>query len=199
MEIINVEQGTPEWFALRIGSIGGSSISSVVAGGQGKTRNQLMYRLAGEILSGEKYSGYANDHMARGIEQEPEARELYSFLTDTEVAQVGMFRYSEHEHFSPDGDIESKGGIIEIKSVIPSVHIETICFGKVPAQYRKQVQWGLRERDWCDFISYSPLVVDKPIWIKRVKRDAKMIETLIDGAAKFVDEMLAIVEKIRVK
>ena len=196
MEIINIDQGSDEWFTARIGSIGGSSIASAVAGGQGKMRKQLMYRLAGEILSGEKYQGYTNDHMQRGIDMEDEARQVYSFITGAEVEQIGMFRYSEHEHYSADGCI-GKEGIIEIKCTIPSVHIETIISEKVPAAYRKQIAWGLRERQYCDFISYSPTVKDKPIWIKRVDRDAKLINTLVDGAKTFIWDMLAIVDKVR--
>ena len=61
METINVEQGSDGWFAARIGSIGGSSIQSAVAKGEGKTRKSLMYRLIGEILSGVKYEGYCSD------------------------------------------------------------------------------------------------------------------------------------------
>ena len=35
MQILDMPQGSDEWYAERIGSIGGSSIASVVAGGQG--------------------------------------------------------------------------------------------------------------------------------------------------------------------
>ena len=38
MQILDCEQLSDEWMKARIGSIGGSSISSVVAGGQGKMR-----------------------------------------------------------------------------------------------------------------------------------------------------------------
>ena len=196
MEIIrDIDQGSDEWFAQRIGSIGGSSIASVVAGGQGKTRKTLMYRLVGEILSGEKYHGYSNDHMARGVELEAEARQCYEFVTGNTVEQVGMFRYGPHTHFSPDGDLGD--GIIEIKCVIPSTHVETILSDKIPAAYRKQCSWGMLERGYCDFVSYSPTVKDRPIWIKRMDRDIKLIKTLMDGAEKFVDEMLGMVKQIR--
>ena len=196
MEIIkNMQQGSDEWFLARIGSIGGSSIASVVAGGQGKMRSQLMYRLAGEILSGEKYQGYSNNDMARGIALEDEARSAYEFVTDNKVEQVAMFRYGLHSHYSPDGDLGD--GIIEIKCTIPSVHIETILSDKVPAAYRKQCAWGMRERDYCDFISYSPTVRDKPIWIKRTCRDDKLIKTLVSGAEIFIQEMWEIIEKVR--
>ena len=92
MEIIDCPQLSDEWMKHRIGSIGGSSISSVMAGGQGKTRKKLLYQLAGEILSGEKYEGYSNHHMERGIIQEADARTLYEFMTGNEVEQVGLIK-----------------------------------------------------------------------------------------------------------
>ena len=105
---------------------------------------------------------------------------------------------SNHKHYSPDG-LVNHDGMIEIKSVIPSVHVETILSDNVPAAYRKQIQWGLHicERKWCDFVSYSPLITDKPIWIKRVYRDEKLIKELDEGADKFIEEMLELVEKIK--
>jgi len=196
--ITDCEQGSPEWFALRLGSIGGSSISSVVAGGQGKTRSALLYRKAGELLSGTSYESYSNAHMERGLEQEPDARAAYEWETDADVYQVALFQSDKPLcHYSPDGCVDT--GLIEIKCVIPSVHIETIISDKIPAVYRKQIQWGLHicESEWCDFVSYSPLVKDRPIWIKRTGRDEKLIKELDEGADKFITELLMIVERIK--
>jgi len=212
MEILDIPQmidgiPNPEWMAARIGSIGGSSISSVVAGGQGKMRKNLMYRLAGEILSGQKYEGYSNSHMERGVEQEDQARAEYEFMTGIKVQQIGLIKESEHKHCSPDGITmpdPSNGfeilGIQEIKCVIPSVHVETIIMDRIPPEYVKQCQWNMFicQADWCDFISYSPLIESKPIWIKRMNRDKKLISELNEGADKFIQELLELVEKVMV-
>lgn len=198
MEIYrDIIQGSPEWFALRIGSIGGSSIADVVARGQGKTRNNLLYRLAGEILSGVKYEGYRNADIDRGLEQESEARQLYELVTGNTVEQVGLIKESDHTHDSPDGLVDTDG-MIEIKCVIPSVHVETILQNDIPAAYRKQVQWGLSvcDRQWVDFVSYSPLIIDHPILIIRRGRDEKMIKELRDGAEKFLGELATIIRKV---
>ena len=198
MEIINCVQGEPEWFKARIGSIGGSSIASVVAAGQGKMRKSLLYTLAGEILSGVKYEGYRNADMDRGVEQEADARNVYAMEREVEVVQVGLVKQNEFRHFSPDGLIGTDG-MVEIKCVIPKVQVETIDTGKVDGGYIKQIQWGLFicKRYWADFISWSPLVVDCPIWIKRVERDEKVITDLNDGAGRFIDELKSLVLKIK--
>lgn len=198
MEILNCTQGSEEWFKARIGSVGGSSIASVVAGGQGKMRKSLLYRLAGEILSGVKYEGYRNADMDRGLEQENDARLVYAMEREVEVQQVGLIKESEFKHCSPDGLI-GNDGMIEIKSVIPSVHIETIDTDKIDGGYLKQINWGLFicQRSYCDFISWSPLVSDYPIWIKRFERDEKLIKELYDGADKFIDELKSLVLRIK--
>jgi len=198
MEILNCAQGSPEWFTARIGSIGGSSIASVVAGGQGKMRKSLFYRLAGEILSGVKYEGYKNADMDRGIEQEVDARNVYAMEKEIEIEQVGLIKESEFKHYSPDG-LLGFIAMIEIKCTIPSVHVETIDTGKIDGGYLKQIQWGLYvcQREWCDFISWSPLVTDYPIWIRRVERDEKLIKELNDGAEKFIDELKSLVLRIK--
>jgi hypothetical protein len=75
--------------------------------------------------------------------------------------------------------------------------VETIDMNRVPPEHIKQIQWGLQERQWCDFISYCPAVSDAPIWIKRVYRDEKKINELNALADKFIKQMLAVVEKIK--
>lgn len=198
MEILNFPQGSDEWFQARLGSIGGSSIASVVAGGKGKMRKNLLYRLAGEILSGVKYDGYSNHHMERGIEQEAEARELYELVTGNVVKQVGLVKETDHTHYSPDGLIDPDG-LLEIKCTIPSVHIETVISNKVPSEYLKQVQWGMTicDREWADFVSYSPLITDNPIFITRMEFNTKLHNELREGSDKFIRELKEIVEKIK--
>jgi putative phage-type endonuclease len=200
MEIIkDWEQLSPEWFAVHVGRLGGSTIKDACAKGQGKSRANLLYRKAGEILSGEAYEGYFNENMQRGIDLEPEARRLYELVRGVDVEQVAVVLSDDpHKLCSPDG-LVGDSGIIEIKCVIPSVHIETIDKDRIPAQYRKQIQWGLSicQRDWCDFISYCPKIVGKSIFIKRTQRDEKLIKELHEGANAFIEDMVKLVERIK--
>ena len=197
-----VEQGTEEWQELRIGSIGGSSISKAVAKGEGKQRTQLMYDLVGELLSGQKKQGYTNSFMEEGTKHEPRARELYSFIKGVEVQQTGVIKLTDHYHYSPDGIVDP-GGLIEIKTVIPSVYVELLATKKIPTGYRRQMSWGLfvTGRGWCDYCAYCPYVEEKaevsPLHIIHVERDEKEIAFLRDGADKFVEEMLALYDKVR--
>ena len=197
MEIIRgIEQGTPEWFALRIGSIGGSSISDVVAGGKGKSRASLMYRLASEILTGVKSDGPNIKYAERGHEFEAEARDLYAFEREVEVEQVALVRDGAHKHYSPDG-LVGENGLIEIKVRLPHVYLEALETGVSPLHDRRQVQWGLHltGRKYCDYILFCPEMHSRPMHVEQIGRDEKMIAELEYGADKFIAEMLAMVER----
>src|SRR6185503_15969852 len=91
-----IEQGTPEWFQARLGIPTASEFDTVLAtgrgGGESKTRRTYLYKLAGEILTGEPMYSFQNDHMQRGKEMESEARDMYVFLSDHELRQVGFIR-----------------------------------------------------------------------------------------------------------
>jgi len=198
MKIVDCEQYSEQWWQETLASIGGSSISSVCAKGKGKMRKNLLYRFVGEYLTGTPYEGYSNYHMERGLEEEAKSLEAYSIITGNEVQKVGLCRKEAHKHYSPDGLIHSDG-IAETKSAIPSIHVERIDTDKVEGNYIKQVQWGMFicERTWCDFISYSPLVSDRPIWIKKIFRDEKLIKEMNAEADKFIADMKTVIEKIR--
>ena len=198
MDIIQCEPHSEEWFQARLGSVGGSSISSVMAKGKGKMRKNLLYRLAGEILSGQPYDGYSNHHMTRGTEDEQASLDGYQFITDRNVYNPGIVKQSPNKHYSPDGFCDPNG-IIECKSAIPSIHIERIYTEKIEGNYIKQMQWGLFicEREWADFVSYSPFVIDNPLWIKRLKRDEKLIKEMNEECDRFLFDMAMIIKKLK--
>ena len=190
MEIIrDIPQGSDEWFALRIGSLGGSSISKAVAKGEGKTRKQLLYDMVGEILANQKKEHFKSKPMEDGITFEDDARNLYVFKKDCEVDQISMFKDGPHKHYSPDGVIGDTG-LLEIKCVIPSTYVEAKITGVVPTDYRRQIQWGLAvsEMEWCDYVVYCPAIGE--LIIQRLVRDEKEIQILKAGADDFITDML---------
>ncbi len=77
--------------------------------------------------------------------------------------------------------------------------MRTVINGSVPSDYRKQVQWGLHicEREWCDFISYCPAIIERPLMIIKVDRDEKLIKEMDAEADLFIAEMLELVRKVR--
>ncbi len=194
MQIIECEQGSPEWFAARLGIPTASEFSTVMAKGEGKTRRTYLLKLAGELLTGEPQESYSNPHMERGKLMEEDARDAYSFAQDVEPQIVGFIRNGD-AGCSPDSLIGDNGGL-EIKTALAHIQIERILKGVLPAEHRAQVQgciW-LCERDWWDFVSYSPKL---PPLIVRVPRDDGYIATLAGAVKAFNEELAQTVDLIR--
>lgn len=198
-KIYEMEQGSTEWHSMRMGKPSASKFSAILAKGQGKTRRAYLIQKASEILTGEAYQSYVTPDMERGMEQEPAARALYEFQKDIEVAQIGLAILDDGSAIaSPDGLVGEDGGI-EIKSVLPHVHIETILSGKMPPGHMAQVQGCMYvlNRDYWDFISYSPTVTDQPQFVHRVMRDESYIDNLKAEIIKFNSDIQEVVTKIK--
>lgn len=204
IEIFTFPQLSPEWFKTKLGIVSAGSFSKVLAKGQGKeqskVRNGYMLKLAAEILTGERRDTYQSPDMVRGTEQEPQARDEYSFVTGNSVDQIG-FCLRGRIGASPDGLVGSDGGI-EVKSVIAETQIETVLAGKVPTIHKAQIQGNIFVLDlkWMDFVSYSSSLKSRSknyIFIKRMFRDENYISNLQLELIKFIGELDALVEKIK--
>ena len=153
-----------------------------------------MYKLAGEIISGEPMDNYVNANMDRGSERESEARDLYAFLRDVEPVQVGFIR-NGNCGASPDA-LVADDGMVEIKDALAHIQIARLLNGELPPEHKAQCQGQLMvsQRQWVDFMSHSrglpPLIV-------RVERDEAYIAGLKIDVEEFVGELDALVAKIR--
>ncbi|MEO1721358.1 MAG: lambda exonuclease family protein [Pseudomonadota bacterium] len=198
-EIIkDVDQGSAEWLSLRAGLPSASCFDKVMAKGRSgtasKTRQSYMNQLAGEIITGEPEPAYQNADMQRGHEHEPIARASYEFMTGNAVEQVAGARLGR-VWCSPDGLIGDDGGY-EAKSHKPSILIAMIEDGGFPPQHSAQVQGNLwvTGREWWDLHCFWP---GMPHFIKRAYRDEAYIAELSSAVDRFLDELDAVVERIR--
>jgi hypothetical protein len=175
------QQGTEGWLLERCGHATASEFASILAKGQGKMRATYMRKVLAERLTGKPCETYHNAHMDRGLEHEPYARLAYEARTGNVVELAGFIKHPAlNAGCSPDGLIDEDGGA-EIKSVIPTVQVETILSGGYPSEHKAQVQGSLwiTGRKWWDFCSYCP---DMPehlrLYIFRVSPDEAYIKTL---------------------
>ena len=195
VEIINVEQGSADWFAARCGIPTASRFADVLAKGEGKTRAKYLHELAAEVLRGEpEPDGYTNAHMERGKAQEDEARKLYAFMEDADPMAVGFIK-NGRAGASPDSLIGDIGGL-EIKTALGHIQVERLKRGTLPSEHVAQVQGGLwvSERQWWDFVSYSPGL---PPLIVRVERDEAKIAEIAKAVAAFNEELDSLVAAVR--
>ena len=192
--IHDLPQGSPEWFDLRAGMITASGMKNVLAKGKGKTRKTYMYKLIGEVFTGEYTEGFSNAHTDRGHELEPEARALYESELDCVVSECGfMVETDINVGYSPDGVTDD--GLLEIKTRLPHLMAETLDTQKVPSEHKAQIQCGLwvTGKEWLDFVAYWP---GMPVFIQRVTRDDEYIKTMGSECEQFYSEMNEIMDRI---
>lgn len=144
-EVIEVAQGTPEWFAMRAGLVTGSNASAVMAGDTTAARADYRLRLAVERLTGTPQTDdFTNKHMQHGQEMEPMARLAVEMRHRIVVRQTGFLRsLVQPIGVSLDGDWQDFRYILELKCPKPTTHIGYMQAGKVPAVYRWQFTHGL--------------------------------------------------------
>lgn len=172
----DVNQNTDEWFSLRGGKLTSSNLGKIMSNfgkAFGEPAKKYAYSIANEQITGEPISSdYSNSHMERGHEQEPIARTIYENQTFCDVTNGGFFE-SDFIGCSPDG-LVGGNGVIEIKSVISSVHFANIKRQGLDPAYKWQCIGNLMftGREWLDFISYcSTYPEGKQVFIHRIKKE----------------------------
>lgn len=194
----DIEQNTEEWFFLRAGKLTSSKIGLIMANfgkAFGEPAKKYAVSIALEQITGKPvFSGYSNEHMERGHEQEPIARMLYERENFCSVDNGGFFE-GDWIGCSPDGLVHDNG-VIEIKSVIPSVHFSSIKRQSYDPSYKWQLIANLKftGRDYIDFISFcSEFPDDKKLFVTRInketlKEEFKMIDSRLEEFKSVVDE-----------
>lgn len=180
LEIFDVEQGTEEWLALRVGVITASASYGL---NYKNMRETYKNKLIAERLTGEPTRIVTSGPMQWGIDQEDPARVRYEELTGNKVDQVGFGKISQYVGCSPDGLIGDKG-MIEIKC--PTTHNFVLqCLKGPKKEYIQQMQFQMWifDREWNDFCLYDPRVKDPDgqIYIRRMERDEKIIDKIKDN------------------
>lgn len=204
-----IEQGTDEWFRVRLGIITASHFADVMATGRDDTasigRRRYMHRLAAERITGEPHpEGYKNRAMERGKEMEPMAREQYERDYLVEAVQVGFVTREVGtgiDRFlvgaSPDSLI-GEGGGLEIKSEQPDLLVHRLERGlaHLPPEHRAQCQGNIwvSDRSWWDLKIYWPKM---PRFVVRFHRDDKFIAELERECERFEHELTRLVERLR--
>lgn len=189
-------QGSPEWIAARVGSVGASRISDIIAKtktGYSTSRANYAAELVAERLTGAPAERFTNAAMAWGTEKEPDARAAYEFIHDVTVELVGIVKHPKivGAHASPDGYIGDTG-LIEIKCPLTATHIDTLLRGQVPDKYEVQMLWQMActGRAWCDYVSFDPrLPPHLQLFVKRVHRNEPRIKELEDEVSAFLREV----------
>lgn len=188
--VTDIEQGTPEWLALRLGIVTASELDCLLVSGKhptgfGVAAFTYMDQLIGERITEEAAElPFQTKATIRGHEQEGVALELYEAREEVRVQKVGII-LNRGIGYSPDGLIGTDG-LIEIKTKLPKFQVGVILSGEVPKEHVAQCQGGLwaSDREWIDFISYWP---GMPLFVKRMNRDEAMIRKIAERVKMFYE------------
>lgn len=198
MKIINVEQGTPEWFAAR--DLKGTASHATAIGNIGKGLETYANKVASEHYSSKSREQWTNEHLDRGVELEPLARQIYEMDNDVEVETVGFMEHNAFIGASPDGFVGKDGGI-EIKCPDDDEYLLYLRFGadNIKSDYHWQIQMNLliSGRKWWDLIVYNPNF-KKSMLVYRIVPDVDKFEKLKLGFVKFeqiIKSIINVVEK----
>jgi len=201
--IEKVEQGTPEWFAARLGNVTASRVADVIAktkSGYSASRENYMAQLICERMTNTVAESYTNAAMQWGTETEPLARAAYESIADVLVDEVGYVQHPRIERAgaSPDG-LVGLFGLLEIKCPNTATHIDTLITEQVPTKYITQMQWQMvcTGRAWCDFVSFDPRLPNGlQVFVKRVEFDTEYAATLEIEVVKFLAELDTKISKL---
>jgi putative phage-type endonuclease len=201
--IEKVEQGTPKWFAARLGNVTASRVADVIAktkSGYSASRENYMAQLICERMTNTVAESYTNAAMQWGTETEPLARAAYESIADVLVDEVGYVQHPRIERAgaSPDG-LVGLFGLLEIKCPNTATHIDTLITEQVPTKYITQMQWQMvcTGRAWCDFVSFDPRLPNGlQVFVKRVEFDTEYAATLEIEVVKFLAELDTKISKL---
>lgn len=203
MIIFECEQGSDEWFQVRLGIPTASEFSKIITPAKmepSRSADTYINKLVAEWLRGQPDESFQSDWMKRGHEVETEARDYYTFTTDLEVTQVGFcLEDAKRYGCSPDALVDNNGGL-EIKCCSPGVHVGYLLANKVPTEYKLQILGNIltTDRNWWDFISYHPDMESLIVRTQRkdVEEELKTLEkALIATNKKIYDKQQILIER----
>lgn len=170
-----LEQGTPEWLALRKTKITATDSSVIMNVNPWKTRLQLY-----EEKIADKQPMEPNQAMKRGTDLEPIARELFNLKTGKNM--IPMVVVKDWTMASLDGISENE--ILEVKCPGERDHAIALS-GKIPDHYYPQLQHQMWVCNSSKAYYFSFDGIDGVI--VEIKRDDAYIEKMIEEERKFYD------------
>ena len=197
--IHNVDQRTPEWFALRAGKLTGSVAKDVLASvksGEAAARRDLRYRLVCERLTGlPQEDGFVNDAMQRGIDLEPKARAAYEGKTGQLVHESGFITLDGlHVGCSLDGHLSGFEALVSIKCPKTSTHLGYLKDREMPSTYYPQMWhecWVTGARNYI-FVSYDDRLPER---FRLFVADRKVTDDEVESYAAKAQQFLAEVDQ----
>lgn len=201
-EFVMVDQGTAEWFQLRLGKLTASRMKDALSflknGEPSEARNKYKVELVCERLTERMAEHYVSPAMQWGTQTEDLAKAAYLVETGNDVIPVGIALHPEIPDMaaSPDGAVDEYG-LVECKCPNTSTHLRWMLDGVIPKEHRLQILTQLAccpKRKWVDFVSFDPRLPERhQLFIKRMDRAEGEIAEIEKGGIRFLDEVAAMI------
>lgn len=200
------EQGSPEWFTLRLGLITGTCANPMLSQPKKKGdpetagRRNLRVALALERITREPdEETFTSRDLTRGKTLEPEARRAYEAATGRLLSTVGFLQHPTLlAGCSPDGLYGAVEGVIDFKCPRPGNHLEYLR-GDFPLEYRRQLTHNLwiTGARWAEMVSYCPKFPESlRLCVQRLDRKDVDLDAYEAAARAFLEEVDLVVQAI---
>lgn len=189
-----IEQGSPEWFAQRLGFLTASRMGDMLAKtktGPSASRANLLAQLVCERLTGKPTEQFESVDMRRGSELEPLARAQYEARTGSIVSLAEFIKHPLIPFLGASPDGYADDGLVEIKCLNAANHIAILKGGSIE-KYVPQVQTQMlcAKRPWVDLSFWHPDFPDHlQMKIVKVAADATYQSFLAAEAERFLAEI----------
>lgn len=189
MIVHDVEQGSEEWLALRLGIPTTSQFGKILTP---KTLNlsaqadAYIDRLVAEWALWQDLGDIKGPWLDRGTEMEPEARRWYAWETETTVTTPGFITTDDgRAGCSPDGIVDGVGGL-EIKVRNAANHVAMLRKGITTEVAQVQGSMWVTGFEWWDVVAYNPFL---PSERTRILRDTEYMDALDEAIPAFLAKL----------
>lgn len=199
MRIVECLQQSEQWEALRMMRPTASRFGDIITPAKGDLSSKSV-DYACELVA--KQMGVYTEPppsywMEWGIEHEQIAIKSYQFDTGHTVEKVGFAFPDDTEDYgcSPDGFVDNRTGLIEVKCPKPETVLRYHWEGVLPSGYKPQVQGQLLITgcEWCDFYAWHPDLVPFKV---RVEPDQAYQEKMRVALEMFCEQLEQLREKV---
>ena len=194
----NVEQGSDEWFNLKLAVISGSMFDNLMKGKSTAAYSTLIYEVAYQIISGNRTENPITQPMRDGSENEHRVIKVLEDVLDIETEEVGFvtndYIFNDYIGVSPDRYVKGKNVIIEAKYPKPTTQLKYIDKDVMPKEYIHQVQGQLMVTgaEYCWFISWTD---DLNPFIIKIMPDVEIHGKMFKRMKEAIADVLNVVDK----
>lgn len=195
----DIDQGTPEWDAIRAGRWSASRAATIMGGLDTQGLKDLVMDIAwGRIYGPIEHGSFKSAAMERGNNLEESTRDSYAFQTDNVIDQCGFVEHATIPWvgWSPDGLIGRKKGI-EAKNPLHKAYMEVMRTRLIPSEYRWQVRWGMwvGQLDSMDFLCDHPkaglIILECEVTESEKQQMEERVHLLEPRVAQWMDILLS--------